>query len=127
MWNKLENFGSLGAVLSAAACPVCFPKLALIGSFLGLGVFAKYEVFFFYGAQVLILITLAGHVNSYKRTKNRALLTLAVISAALFFVSLYVIVSEVLAYIALSSLVLVTIWLVVESRRCDRCVVSTTH
>lgn len=126
MWNKLENFGSIGAVLSAAACPVCFPKLALIGSFLGFGIFAKYEVFFFYGAQILILITLVGHVISYKRIKNTALLTLAIISAILFFVSLYLIVSEVLAYIALSSLVLATIWLVVENRRCDRCVASTT-
>ncbi len=65
MHFKLENYGSFGAIV-AAACPICFPKLALIGAFLGLGALAKYGTFFFYVAHVLILIALVGHVTSYE-------------------------------------------------------------
>lgn len=114
---KLENYGSFGAIVAAAACPICFPKLALIGAYLGLGALAKYEVFFFYGAQILILIALIGHAISYRRVKNTALLALAICSAALFFVSLYAVVSEMLSYLALAGLVIAMIWMAVESRR----------
>jgi mercuric ion transport protein len=123
---KLENYGSFGAIVTAAACPICFPKLALIGAFLGLGALAKYEAFFFYGAHILIVMALVGHVISYKKVQNRTLLALAIISASLFFVSLYLIVSEILAYIALTGLVAATIWMIVESRRYDSCVNSAT-
>jgi len=121
---KLENYGSFGAIVAAAACPICFPKLALIGAFLGLGALAKYETFFFYGAHILIVMALVGHVISYKKMPNRTLLALALISASLFFVSLYLIVSEILAYIALTGLVVASIWMIVESRRYDSCVTS---
>lgn len=121
---KLENYGSFGAIVAAAACPICFPKLALIGAFLGLGALAEYETFFFYGAHILIVMALVGHVISYKKVPNRTLLALAVISASLFFVSLYLIISEILAYIALTGLVAASIWMIVESRRYDRCVTS---
>ena len=124
MRNKLENYGSLGSIVAAAACPICFPKLALIGAYLGLGALAKYEVFFFYGAQILIVIALIGHAISYNKVKNTALLALAICSAALFFVSLYVIVSEALSYLSLSGLVIAMIWMTVESRRCSRSVTS---
>jgi mercuric ion transport protein len=122
---KLENYGSFGAIVAVAACPICFPKLALIGAFLGLSALSKYETFFFYGAHVLILIALVGHVISYQKVPNRTLLALAIISASLFFVSLYLIVSEMLAYTALTGLVAATIWMIVESRRCDGCVASS--
>ena len=122
---KLENYGSFGAIVAAAACPICFPKLALIGAFLGLGALAKYETFFFYGAHILIMIALVGHVISFKIVRNRTLLASAIISAFLFFVSLYLIVSEALTYIALIGLVAATIWMIVESRRYSSCVDST--
>ena len=122
---KPENYGSFGAIVAAAACPICFPKLALIGAFFGLGALAEYETFFFYGAHALILIALAGQVLAYKKVQNRALLALSVISAALFFISLYLVVSELLSYIALAGLVVATIWLIAANRRSDSCVDST--
>src|SRR5216117_287385 len=39
----LEKIGSLGAVIAAAACPICFPKLALLGALFGLGALGAYE------------------------------------------------------------------------------------
>ena len=122
---KLENYGSFGAIVAAAACPICFPKLALIGAYLGLGALAKYEVIFFYGAHILIVMALVGHVISYRKVPNRSILALAIISASLFFISLYLIASETLAYIALAGLVAASIWMIIESRRYDSCFKST--
>jgi len=122
MRNELEKYGSFGAIVAAAACPICFPKLALLGALFGLGALAKYEVAFFYGAQILIVIALVGHIVSYKKSQNRTLFVLATISVFLFFVSLYVFVSEILSYIALTGLVAATIWMIIESRRCAKCV-----
>ena len=88
MQVRLDNFGTLGAVLAAAACPVCFPKLALVGALIGLGAFASYEAYFFYATQAMVLTALAGHLIYYRKTKNVALLAFALCSSALFFVSL---------------------------------------
>ena len=38
-----DKAGVVGSVVSAAACPACFPALASLGAALGLGVFAQYE------------------------------------------------------------------------------------
>lgn len=119
---KLEQFGSFGAIVAAAVCPICFPKLALLGALIGFGALAKYEAVFFYGAQILVLIALVGHVISYKNVQNRILLALAIISTVLFFTSLYGFVSEILSYVALTGLVVATIWMIVENRRCAKCV-----
>jgi mercuric ion transport protein len=43
MKPRLEQTGTWGAVVAAILCPMCFPKLALIGAALGLGVLAPYE------------------------------------------------------------------------------------
>jgi len=96
--------------------------LALIGALLGFGALAQYEVIFFYGVQILVLLAVGGHVVSYKKMRNSKILVLAIVSAVLFFVSLYVFVSEVLSYIALAGLIVSTIWHVYENRRCSNCV-----
>lgn len=127
MKNKLERFGSYGAIVAAAACPICFPKLALLGAIFGFGIFAEYETAFFIGTQILIILALAGHIASYKKYQNKGLLALAAISATLFFFSLYAYASEVLSYIALTGLVISTIWLLFENRRCATCTTSTTN
>lgn len=121
MKNKFEKLGSFGAIIAAAACPICFPKLALLGALIGLGTLQKYETFFFYSSHVLIIMALAGHIMSYKRLRNKAILTLAITSSVLFFTSLYIIGSEVLSYAALMGLVVATLWMLVENRRCVRC------
>ena len=75
MQSKLEKLGSFGGIVAAAACPICFPKLALIGALFGFGALAKYEVVFLYLAQILVMIALIGHVISYKRVQTRILLS----------------------------------------------------
>ena len=125
MQNKLEKFGSFGAIFAAAACPICFPKLALLGALFGLGALAPYETAFFFGSQILVVLAVVGHVISYKKHQNRKLLSLAVISAILLFVSLYAYVSEILSYLAFGGLIIATIWLILENRRCSICENST--
>ena len=125
MKDSVGKFGSWGSILTAALCPVCFPKLALLGAFLGLGALAKYETIFFFAAQFFVLAMLVANVVSYQRYKNKSLLMLVVISTILFFISLYVYVSEVLSYIALSGLIIASVWLIIESRRCSACEVAS--
>ena len=122
--EKLEKFGSFGAIIAAAACPVCFPKLALLGALFGFGALAKYEVIFYYGAQFLVLLAVAGHVMSYKTSGNKIILSLAVGSTVLLFVSLYVAGSELLSYIAFAGLVVATLWQVYENRKCANCLAT---
>lgn len=38
-----DKAGVVGTVVSAAACPACFPALASLGAAVGLGIFAQYE------------------------------------------------------------------------------------
>ena len=38
-----DKAGVVGTVVSAAACPACFPALASLGAAAGLGIFAQYE------------------------------------------------------------------------------------
>jgi len=120
--NKLGRFGSFGSLLAAAACPICFPKLALLGALFGFGALAEYEVIFFYALQVLIIAMWVSHVIAFKRGGDKRLLILVSVSAALFFVSLYLLVSEYLSYLALAGLVASSVWLVVApSRKGDCC------
>jgi hypothetical protein len=126
MSYKSGNYGSFGAIAAAAACPICFPKLALLGAFFVLGALAKFEVVFLYSAHILVVFALIGHVISYKNMQNRILLGLATTSAALFFISLYTFVSEMLSYVSLAGLAIATIWMKVEGRHRDSCGISTT-
>ena len=119
MRSKLEKVGSFGAIVAAAACPICFPKLALIGALFGFGVLVKYEMVFFYMAQIMIIIALVGHIITYKRLQNLTLLILAFISAILFFGSLYVFTSEILSYFALTGMIAAMAWMIIEDRRCS--------
>lgn len=124
MQNKLEKFGSFGAIIAAMACPICFPKLALVGALIGMGALAPYETAFFFGAQILVVLAVVGHTILFKKHQNWVLLSLALLSAIMLFASLYAFVSEYFSYLAFSGLIISTIWLIFESRRCSNCVTA---
>ena len=44
--RAVDKAGVVGSVVSAAACPACFPALASLGAAMGLGIFAEYEGLF---------------------------------------------------------------------------------
>ena len=116
---KLDRFGALGTLIAAAACPICFPKLALIGALIGLGALAKYEYYFYIAFHVFVLVTFTGILLAYRKQKNLSILILAFSSVALFFISLYLIVNEYLSYLALAGLVASVIWQLLETRKCS--------
>jgi hypothetical protein len=101
----VEKLSSVGAVIAAAACPVCFPKLALVGALLGLGGLGAYEAQLFIAAQVLIVVAVAGHALSYRQHRRQWLLALALLGGAAVFLGLYLVNSEWLAYAGMSALV----------------------
>ena len=115
----LDKLGSVGAVIAAAACPVCFPKLALIGALLGLGAFGAYESQLFVAAQALVVVAVIGHVLSYLRHRNRWLLAGALASGAAVFAGLYWIGSEWLAYAGLAGLVIASVPELWKARRLE--------
>ena len=118
---KLDKFGAFGTIVAAAACPICFPKLALIGALVGLGALAEYEYYFYITFQVLALVTFTGVLLTYRIQRNLKILILAFASVTLFFVSLYLIANEYLSYLALAGLVASVIWQLVEAKNVRIC------
>lgn len=121
MKQYLDKLGSYGAVFAAIACPICFPKLALLGAVIGLGGLAKFEGFFIILLQVLLIASLVGHYMAYKRHKNKALLISVFTLVIGFFIAFYVVGSEWLLYIIFVGLIASSIWLVFENKRCSSC------
>ena len=118
---KLEKLGTFGALLAAILCPICFPKLALIGAALGMSVLAPYEGWFAAAAQALLVIALVGHVVAWRRHRNPGPLALAAAGVALVLGSLWIVYVEALVYVGLGALVAATLWSVIAMRRCAVC------
>lgn len=117
----VERFGTVGAVLAALACPICFPKLALIGAAVGLGVFAPFEVYIAIGIQIFFILALIGQALAYSRHGNVWLLSLSVAATILLFAAYYVFSSSLLIQLSLVALVVASVWLFVELKRCVKC------
>ncbi|HVE89342.1 MAG TPA: MerC family mercury resistance protein [Burkholderiaceae bacterium] len=122
----LNRFGTVGAVVAAAACPICFPKLALIGAAVGLGVFAPYERYVAIEVQALFALAFIGQIVAFRRHRNSWLLALSAITTGLLFAGYYVVPSSILLQVSLAGLVVASIWLAVELRRCAKCVTPPT-
>lgn len=118
---KLEKLGTSGAILAAIVCPVCFPKLALIGAALGLGVLAPYEGWFVAAAQVFLVVALVGHVVAFRRHRNAWVPALAGVGVTLVIGSLWLRYVEALVYVGLGAVVAATVWSVFAMRRCVAC------
>ncbi len=121
----MMKFGTSGALLAAILCPICFPKLALVGALLGLGVLAPYEGWFAAAAQVFLVVALLGHVVAYRRHRNRWIAALAGVGVALVLGSLWLFYVETLVYLGLAVVSAATIWSVFAMRRCGSCASDT--
>ncbi len=104
MKTHLEKIGSFGGIIAAAACPICFPKLALLGAVFGLGALSAYESQFFIAAQVLVVLAVLGHALAYRQHRKRWLLDLGVFFGAALFGGLYLFHSEAVIYAGLVGL-----------------------
>lgn len=117
----LDKLAVLGALLSAAACPVCFPLLAAAGAALGLGVLARWEGYALYALQGFVLLALTGNVLTYRVHRKIGPLAVAIVGSLLVFFALYVWFNPLLIYTGLSGLMAAAVWNVVVRRRCAAC------
>jgi mercuric ion transport protein len=102
-------------------CPVCFPKLAIVGAALGLGVLAPYEGWFAAAAQVFLVVALVGHVLAFRRHRDRRVLALVAIGVALVLGALWLYYVEALVYVGLAAVVAATLWGPFAMRACASC------
>lgn len=106
MRNYLDKLGTAGAIVAAAACPICFPKLALIGALFGLSAFSAHEFELLIAANLLVGLAVAGHVLAFRGHRCKPALGIAIVGGAAFFSGLYLHPSELLSYAGLAALLL---------------------
>ncbi len=105
----LDKIGSFGAVLAAAACPICFPQLAALGAIFGLGALGSYESQIFLATKILVVLAVIGQVLAYFQHRRVWLLSISVAGGIAFFLGLYLFGSEVLIYFGLAALVVASV------------------
>lgn len=120
----IEKMGSVGALLAAGACPVCFPMLAVVGSALGLGVLRPYEGKVFFVFQFLVLLALAGNVISFFTHRNVLALVVGIAGPVLIFFALYIHFSPAVLYAGLFGLIAASTLNALAKRRCRKCITT---
>jgi mercuric ion transport protein len=118
---QLEKLGTVGAVLAAILCPICFPKLALIGAIFGLGFLSRFEGWFSVASQILLVVACLGHFLIYRRHRNKWVLALALFGTLLVLGSLWIHYVEALVYLGLIAVVAATVWGTFAMKRCVTC------
>jgi hypothetical protein len=114
----IEKIGTIGAVLAAAACPACFPMLAVAGTALGLGIFRPFEGWIFIVFQVLVIIAMLGNLLSFVRHRRPFPLIIGLVGPLLVFFVLYVRYDQLLLYLGLFGLVAASVLNYVANRQC---------
>lgn len=121
---SLEKLATGSAVVLATACPICFPKFALISEAFGLSAVGPLEGKFALGVQALAGLGLVANVVAFRRHRNRALLAFAAIATATLLVAFYIVPSTIPSQLSLVALVAASAWLVWENRKCAQCTAS---
>lgn len=124
--SRLEKADTVGALIAAAACPLCFPKLALIGAAFGFGALAPYEGYTLIAVSILVAVAWLAQLAAFRRHRNRALLSLATLAPATLYAGFFVAGSTLLMQAGPVALFVASIWLVLELRRCARCAPAGT-
>lgn len=120
-WGFIDKIGSVGSLLAAAACPVCFPMLAIVGSAVGLGVLHPFEGKVFLVFQLLVAVAMLGGIMSYFNHRKVLPLLIGIISPALIFFGLYVFFHPVIVYSGLFGLAVGSVTNFIANRRCKKC------
>ena len=108
--QNLDKIGSVGAVITAAMAPCCFPLLGIIGTALGLGAMERFAPQLQYAVQIFVVLAWIGALIAYRAHRSILPFALATVGTALCFVHYYFYFSEMLIYSAFSALVLSGIW-----------------
>ena len=109
MRTYLDKVGSIGSVITAAACPGCFPQLAAMGTLLGLGALGSYEGQIFLATKILVALAILGHVLAFSSHRSIWLLILGAGGGVLFFLGLYVLGSELVVYLGFAAMLVASV------------------
>lgn len=129
-----DKAGSLGALVSAMSCAMCFPAIASLGAALGLGVLSQWEGMFVNTLLPLFAwIALAANGLGWfsHRQWHRSLLGIA--GPTLLLLSLYPWFqyswSTYVTYLALALMVAVSLWDIFSAanKRCDENCTAPTN
>src|SRR5262245_42150708 len=105
----LDKVGTFGSVITAAACPGCFPALASLGAVVGLSALGAYEAQVFLATKVLVALAIVGHFLAYRNHRSVPLLILGAGGGILFFVGLYLVGSEPVIYLGLVAMLVASV------------------
>jgi len=121
-----DKASSLGALLSAAGCAMCFPAIATLGATMGLGFLSRWEGLFINSLLPAFAVTaLLLHALGWRAHRQWHRSLAGMIGPALLLLSLYPWFrygwSTYVTYFALAMMVTVSIadLLIPASRRCD--------
>lgn len=106
---RLERFGTIGTLAAAILCPICFPKLALIGAALGLGALAPFEGWFVAATHVFLVMAVIGHFVAFRQHQVPWIPALAAMGAAAVPVALWLVYVEPVVYLGLFAVVVATV------------------
>lgn len=119
-----EKFAPVGSVLAAAGCPVCFPALTGLASFLGITALAVHEAQLLIVTQILVAASMLFAWRSYRRTRYKPSYVIALISGFLVFFSWYVWWKDIVIYSAFVGLIISAFWNIWLEKRYGDCEVK---
>jgi len=117
----VEEIATVGALLAAAACPACFPMLAVVGTALGLGIFRPFEGWVFIVFQTLVVLASVRTVLSFLRHRRLIPLIVGLSGPLLVFFALYFWFNQFLLYLGLFGLIVASVLNFLGNRQCARC------
>jgi len=114
----IEQSASVGILVTAMACPVCWPLFALAGSSLGLGILAPWEgILMNYVFPPLVMLGAVGSIVSFKSHRKVIPLVVGLLSAAIILFGFYVGWQLVLMYIGIFGMLLASVLSYLEIRK----------
>ncbi len=103
----VEKIGSFGTIITAAACPVCWPLFIPIGSALGLGILQPYEGFMMNIIfPIFVMITFIGSFLSYRIHKSLYPLIITNLSVIFILFGFYIDWNRMLMYIGIIGVIM---------------------
>ena len=106
----IEKFGAIGTLITAMACPACWPLFATVGSTLGLGVLLPWEgILMNFVFPPFVALATVGSVLSFRSHRKRLPLIVGVFSGATIIFGFYVGWQLLLMYIGIFGLLISSI------------------
>jgi mercuric ion transport protein len=114
----IEQSASVGVLLTAMACPACWPLFALLGSSLGLGILAPWEgVLMNYVFPPFVVLGAIGSILSFKSHNKIIPLLIGLASAAMILFGFYAGWLLVLMYVGIFGMMLASVLSYIEAKK----------